>query len=115
MTWNPSSDSISKRIKIKVLKRYLTHVCCSMITTVKTGNKMSKNGASLVVQWLRIQLPMKEVRVRSWLQEDAADQLSLGTTATEPTLELQKPKCLEPVVPSKRRHHSEKPRHHNKQ
>lgn len=58
---------------------------------------------------------MKEVRVRSWLQEDAADQLSLGTTATEPTLELQKPKCLEPVVPSKRRHHSEKPRHHNKQ
>ena len=84
---------------------------------------MLKNGASLVVQWLRIQLPTQEIWVRSPLQEDAADQLSLGTTATEPTLELHKPKCLElhkpkclePVVPSKRRGHSEKPRHHNKQ
>ena len=73
---------------------------------------MSKNGASL---WLRIQLPTQVIWVQYLLQEDAADQLSLGATATEPTLELQKPKCLEPVVPSKRRHRSEKPRHHNKQ
>ena len=42
----------------------------------------------------------------------ALEQLSPCTTATEPVVwQLLKPVCLEPVLPSKRSHRSEKPAH----
>ena len=51
------------------------------------GQPLSKPspGASLVIQWLGIHLPMQGTRVRSlvWEIPHAAGQLSLGTTTTE--------------------------------
>ena len=84
---------------------------------------------SLVVQWMRIHLPMQGTWVQSLVQKipHAAEQLSLSTTTTEPSLwgpwatttELL---CgnywnlctLGPVL-HKRSHHSEKPVHRNKE
>ena len=47
-----------------------------------------KNRASLVVQWLRICLPMQGTRVRALVWEDptAAEQLSPCAATTEPAL-----------------------------
>ena len=44
--------------------------------------------ASLVVQWLRIRLPMQETRVQALAREDphAVEQLSPCITTTEPAL-----------------------------
>ena len=42
--------------------------------------------ASLVVQWLRIHLPMQGTQVQSLVREDPAGQLSLCATTAEPTL-----------------------------
>ena len=44
--------------------------------------------ASLVVQWLRIRLPMQGTWVQALVQEDPTcrEQLSLCATATEPAL-----------------------------
>ena len=45
-------------------------------------------GTSLVVQWLRIQLPMQVTRVQAlvWKIPHAAEQLSPCATITEPAL-----------------------------
>ena len=52
--------------------------------------KRNEPGASLVVQWLRIRLPMQRTRVRALVPEDStccrASKLSLCTTTTEPLL-----------------------------
>ena len=61
---------------------------------------------SLVVQWLRIHLPMQGPQVRSWFRE-ISGQLSLYATTTEPVQ-------LQPMV-HKRSHCSEKPTHRNKE
>ena len=42
--------------------------------------------ASLVVQWLRIHLPMQGTQVQSLVWEDPTGQLSLCATTAEPTL-----------------------------
>ena len=78
-------------------------------------------GTSLVVQWLRIHLPMQGTRARSLVQEGPTrggaakpvshDCWAWALRACEP--QLLKPTCLEPVLHSKRNHHKEKPRHRN--
>ena len=61
-----------------------------IITRATTENAMQKGipWASLVVQWLKILLPMQgtRVRARSGKIPQAAEQLSLRATTTEPAL-----------------------------
>ena len=79
---------------------------------------------SLVVQWLRICLPMQGTWVRALVRDDptccgATKPLhhNYWACALEPTShnyraclpQLLKPACLEPVLRNKRSHHSEKP------
>ena len=60
--------------------------------TLWRREKLSSNrnflGTSLVVQWLRIHLPIQGTRVQALVRKipHAAEQLSLCTTATEPAL-----------------------------
>ena len=82
--------------------------------------------ASLVVQWLRICLPMEGTRVRTLVREDPTCcgatkpvRHSYWACALEPAShnywghmpQLLKPVCLEPVLHNKRNHHNEKPTH----
>ena len=87
-------------------------------------------GVSLVVQWLRICLPMQGTQVRALVWEDLTCR---GATkfvrhnywacALEPTshnywarvLQLLKSACLEPVLHKKRSHCDEKPAYHNEE
>ena len=84
--------------------------------------------ASLVVQWLRIRLPVQETQVRALVREDPT-----GRRATKPVRhnywacalepashnywahmpQLLKPAGLEPVLRNKRSHRNEKPAHCN--
>ena len=86
--------------------------------------------ASLVVQWLRICLPVQGTQVRALIQEDPT-----GRGATKPVHhnywacaleaashnywahvpQLLKPARLEPVLRNKRSHHNEKPAHRNEE
>ena len=54
--------------------------------SVTTSVKSTKHWASLVVQWLRIRLPVQGTRVRALVWEDPTWQLSLCATTTEPAL-----------------------------
>ena len=78
---------------------------------------------SLVVQWLRICLPMQGTQVRALVQKDptcrGATKLPCATT-TEPALQSSRttttePTRLGPVLHHKRSHRNEKPAHHNKE
>ena len=109
----------------------LTVVTMLYITSPRFIHFISGNlGTSLVVQWLRICLPMQGTRVRSLVQEDPTCH-----GATKPvhhnywacTLEpvshnywahvpqLLKPACLEPMLHNKRSHCNEKHVHHNEE
>ena len=75
--------------------------------------------ASLVVQWLRIHLPIQGTRVRALVWEDPT-----CCRATKPVRhnysgacvpQLLKPARLEPVLRNKRSHRNEKPVHSNKE
>ena len=61
----------------------------------------------LVVQWLRICLPVPRTQVQFWSEKIPLGQLSLRTATTEPTR-------LEPVLRSKKSLHSEKAVHCSK-
>ena len=71
--------------------------------------------ASLVVQWLRIHLPMQGTQVPPPVGEDphASEQLTPCATTTETA--LWSPGSLEPVPCNERSHRSEKPTHHNEE
>ena len=75
--------------------------------TVRKAEK-EKMKTSLVIQWIRICLPMQETRVRSliWEYPTYLGAISPCSTATEPRL-------LKPVLCNKRSHHNEKPTQHN--
>ena len=85
-------------------------------TTMKSKNP--KSGTSLVVQRLRICLPIQGTRVWSLVQEDPTCR-----RATKPMchkywacmLQLLKPVHLEPMLRNKRSHHNEKPTHCNEE
>ena len=102
---------------------------CKEFTKLNSKNKyVIKNGycgASLVVQWLRIRLPMQEPRVRALVWEDptcrgATKPLSHNywASALEPVSynywghvpQLLQPVHLEPMLRNKRSHRNEKPR-----
>ena len=80
-------------------------------------------GASLVVQWLRIHLPMQGTQVRALVREDppcrrATKPASHNYWATHRNywacvLQLLKPARLEPLLFSKRSHRNEEPVHYN--
>ena len=87
-------------------------------------------GTSLVVQWLRICLPMQGTWVWALLQEDptchgatklmhhnywacALELTSHNYWARVP--QLLKPTCLEPLLRNKRSHHNEKAAYHNEE
>ena len=92
--------------------------------------KISREGTSLVTQWLRIRLPMQGTWVRSLVGEDPTCR---GATrpvshnywacALEPSsrnywahmLQLLKPTGLEPVLHNRRSHLNENPAHPNKE
>ena len=72
-------------------------------------------GISLVVQWLRIRLPMQGKWVRVRVREDPTCH-----GATKPVRHNYwacplEPTCLEPVLRYKRSHRSEKPAHRNEE
>ena len=94
------------------------------------NNQNSMIGTSLVVQWLRIRLPMQGTRVRALVWEDptccgATKPVSHNywACALEPAshnywalmLQLLKTMHLELVLHNKRSHHNEKPAHHNEE
>ena len=69
-------------------------------------------GTSLVVQWLRICLPMQGTQVRALVREDptchgATKPMRHNYWPREP--QLLKPAHLEPMLCNKRSHHNEKP------
>ena len=105
-------------------------------TTTTKKQKTKKNpikkwaeGTSLVVQWLRILLPIQGTLVQALLWEDptchgatnpmhhnywacALDPMSHNYWARATTTN---PVCLEPVLHNKRSHRNEKPMHHNEE
>ena len=75
-------------------------------------------GASWVVQWLRIRLSMQGTRVWALVREDptchgATKPVHHNYWARVP--QLLKPAHLEPVLRNKRSHHNEKPAHRNEE
>ena len=93
-------------------------------------SKSISTGTSLVVQWLRICLPMQGTQVWALVREDPTChgatkpvRHNYQACALEPTShnywpclpQLLKPVCLEPVLRNKRSHHNEKPTHHNEE
>ena len=80
--------------------------------------KITSWGTSLVVQWLRIRLPMQRTWVQSLVWEDptchgATKPVRHNCWAHVP--QLLKPMHLEPMLRNKGSHHNEKPAHHNKE
>ena len=73
-------------------------------------------GMPLVVQWLRICLPMRRTQVQSWVWENPTRP---GTTKLvchnywAHALQLLKPSCLVPMPGNKRGHSSEQLEYHN--
>ena len=67
-------------------------------------------GTSLVVQWLRIRLPMQGTWVRALVWEDPT-----CCGATKPVHHNYWACALEPVLHNKRSHRNEKPAHCNKE
>ena len=119
--------------KLQGLQLLQCHLCCILL--VKASCKFSPDlrnvdiGASLVVQWLRICLPVQGTRVQALVQEDPT---CCGTTkplchnywacALEPVshnywarLPRLKPAHLEPVLHNRRSHCNEKPTHCNEE
>ena len=79
--------------------------------------KNIQSGASLVVQWWRIWLPVQETRVRSLIREDRTCSRATKPTAMEPVLQpgslnYWSPRAPEPLLSNKRSRFNEKPAHH---
>ena len=80
--------------------------------------KNLSSGTSLVVQWLRIHLPVQGTWFQSLVQEDptcrgAIKFVSHNYWACVP--QLLKPTCLEPVLCNKRSHRNEMPAYRNEE
>ena len=86
--------------------------------STNTSIKKKEKGISLVVQWLRIHLPMQGTWVQALLQENTtcrgvAKPVRHNYWAHVP--QLLKPACLEPVLCNKRSHCNEKAVYHNEE
>ena len=100
------------------IKRKLSFVYSFGYHLYRRGRFKCLIRASLVVQWLRIHLPMQGTWVWALVQEDLT-----CCGATKPVChnywtrmpQLLKPACLEPVLCNKRSHCNEKPTHHDEE
>ena len=72
------------------------------------GSIKNTDGTSLVVQWLRIHLPIQGTQVRSLVQELRSHMPQYNWA---PESQLPSPAHLEPVLLNKRSPHNEKPVH----
>ena len=105
------------KCRLSLAERFdLTETIINQLLADSYQNPIS--GSSLVVQWLRIRLPVQGTRVRALVREDPTCR-----GATKPVChnylvcapQLLKPARLEPVLRNKRSHCSEKPAHHNEE
>ncbi|XP_049569015.1 11-beta-hydroxysteroid dehydrogenase 1 isoform X2 [Orcinus orca] len=82
-----------------------------VVSSIAGCNQEYKTGASLVVQWLRVRLPMQGTQVRApdpvWGIPRATERLGLRAMAAEPA-------CPEPVLRNGRGHSTERPAYHKK-
>ena len=104
---------LSYKFNVKKVLNFLFPRFSPLFSTWK-----AKLTVSLVVQWLRIRLPVQGTRVRVLVWEDptchgAAKPMRHNYWAHVP--QLLKPVCLEPVLHNKRSHHNEKPAHRNEE
>lgn len=69
------------------------------IFDIRKAACQNTQGTSLVVQWIRIYLPMLGIQVQSLVQEDSTclEQLSLCTTTVEPMLQSPQAANTEPT------------------
>ena len=77
-----------------------------------------KEGVSLVMQWLRIRLPMQGTRVRALVREDPTchgETKPVCHNYEDCVPQLLKPVGLKPVLRNKRSHCNEKPTHYNEE
>ena len=74
--------------------------------TTEKRMKRNEDRASLVVQWLRIRLPMQGSRVRALVWEDPTCHGATGPVST-----TTEPAHLEPVLHNGRGRDSERPAH----
>ena len=112
-----------------VFRVYMIVLVAAVINHSKLSRMKNTHwGASLVVQWLRIHLPMQGTQVRALVQEDPtcreatkAVRHNYWACALEPAShnywarvpQLLKPAHLEPMLCNKRSHRNEKPAHRN--
>ena len=106
-------------------KNFLISLFILTVTTGQAREQEQKTGTSLVVQWLRLCLPMQTTQVPPLVWEDSTwlKALSPGATATEACTPqpLSEPMCCnyrsrhtpESVLCNKRSHHNEKSMHRN--
>ena len=69
-------DSITDSMDMNLSKLWETGEDRGAWRAERKGTKKTETGACLVVQWLRIHLPMQGTQVQSLLQEDSS---GLGT------------------------------------
>ena len=119
--------------KLQSVRGLMTHIsdwlwCFTL--DIKYLLRIYQRGASLVVQWLRICLPVQGTWVQVLAQEYPTCRRATKPVchnywacALEPAShnywahvpQLLKPAHLEPVLRNKRSHRNEKPAHHNKE
>ena len=102
----------------------------SIIWLLKYVNIILSYVDFLVVQWLRVLLPMQGTQVQALVREDPTCHRATKPVChnywacvLEPTShnywahvpQLLKSTCLEPVLCNKRSHRNEKPAHHNQE
>ena len=106
--WNKTSGNLSQGNNPEERKSYKHRFLTHCLWYLKIRN--NEIGTSLVVQWLRIRLPMQGTRVRALVREDPTCH-----GATKPVRYNYWACALEPMLRNKRSHRSEKPSHPNEE
>ena len=126
-----SNEDPTQRRKKSIYKYFCSYIHIYSYPPIPCENQLRrKMGTSLVVQWLRVHLPMQGTQVPTLVWEDptcreatkpvhhnywacALEPVSHNCWAHVP--QLLKAACLEPVLCNKRSHCHEKPMHHNEE
>ena len=107
-----SSSAFQSTLSIALMSQF------ALQTLTLPSLKNKPGTSSLVVQWIRIHLPMQGTQVRSLVREHST---CCGTSNPVcqnywvPMLQLLKPACLEPMLHNRGNHHNEKLTHHNEE